>query len=97
MKRSGLELLLRRCHIIPELRDADSLRELLTAHELLYGEQVVRNDRERGGDGGTGDVENRKGVGKEGSTLYCHSRVPLYLPLESYGTIQLSPKDKSYE
>ena len=44
MRRTGLELFLYRCHISPELREADGLREFLTAHELLYHKQVVRND-----------------------------------------------------
>ena len=73
MRRAGLELFLRRCHISLELRDADGLREFLTAHELLHREQVVRNDRGRGGDGGTGDVANREGGGEEDAALYCHS------------------------
>ena len=76
MKREGLELFLLMCHIRPELRDADVLQEFLTVHKLLYHKQVVRNDRWRGGDGGTGDVASREGGGVEGPTLYCHSCVP---------------------
>ena len=97
MRRAGLELLLHRCHIIPELRDADGLRKLLTSHKLLYREQIVRNDRGRGGDGGTGDVANREGGGKEGAALYGHLSVPRDSPLESYETIRLSLEEKSAE
>ena len=68
-----MELFLRRCHISPELRDADRLRESLNAHKLLYSEQVVRNDRGRGGDRGTGDVANMEGEARRAphSTYTC--------------------------
>ena len=76
MRRSGLELFLHRYHIIPELRDADGLREFLTVHELLYRKQVVRNDRGRGDNGGTGDITNREGGSEEVAALYCPLHVP---------------------
>ena len=97
MRRAVLELFLHRCHISPELRDADRLRELLTAHKLLYREQVVRNDRGRGGDRGTGYVANMEGGGEEGTVLYLHLHVLLDLPLESYETTRLIPEEKSAE